>query len=215
MKRTFNVMIFVFSVSFLLSCAEGSRTSGLCGDNTVSPGEDCDPPSVGACDSDCRRDISKCGDGVCENPETHDNCPEDCDVNQTGCGNNIREMGEDCDGSDLHDETCETQGFGVGTLACDEHCKFDTTLCEAAAFCGNGVKDDSTEECDVMDLDGETCETQGYAGGNLNVIRIVLSTRPHALIPIAETIPLKEPKSVTEAILMVRVVLHKVLQPVH
>lgn len=53
------------------------------------------------------------------------------------CGNGIIESGEDCEGSDLGGETCESQGFGPGTLACDETCSFDTIDCTDPPVCGS------------------------------------------------------------------------------
>lgn len=47
------------------------------------------------------------------------------------CGNGIREPGEPCDGLDLGGETCKTQlnGWGDGTLKCNEDCTFNTQAC--------------------------------------------------------------------------------------
>ena len=45
------------------------------------------------------------------------------------CGNGIIEGGEDCEGEDLNSQTCETLGFGPGTLTCDIACSFDTSGC--------------------------------------------------------------------------------------
>lgn len=46
------------------------------------------------------------------------------------CGNNIKETGEVCDGSNIGGETCITQGFKGGTLGCAPDCtSFDTTGC--------------------------------------------------------------------------------------
>jgi hypothetical protein len=47
------------------------------------------------------------------------------------CGNNVIDAvnGEDCDGTDLDGETCVSQGFVQGTLACDSQCAFDTSAC--------------------------------------------------------------------------------------
>jgi hypothetical protein len=50
------------------------------------------------------------------------------------CGNGQIDVGEDCDGDDLQDETCESLGEGTGTLSCDPvTCTFDTSMCS-----GNG-----------------------------------------------------------------------------
>ena len=44
------------------------------------------------------------------------------------CGNNIKEAGEECDGTDLAGETCVSLGYASGTLSCKD-CKFDTSNC--------------------------------------------------------------------------------------
>ncbi len=48
------------------------------------------------------------------------------------CGNNIIEGGEDCEGVNLNNQTCETIGYGPGTLSCDIACSFDTYNCSPA-----------------------------------------------------------------------------------
>jgi trimeric autotransporter adhesin len=45
------------------------------------------------------------------------------------CGNGIAEADEDCDDADLADATCETLGFGGGTLVCDAGCTYDLAAC--------------------------------------------------------------------------------------
>jgi hypothetical protein len=46
------------------------------------------------------------------------------------CGNGIIEAGEVCDGANLGGETCQSQGFTGGTLACNGTCTgFDTSGC--------------------------------------------------------------------------------------
>ncbi|NUP12800.1 MAG: hypothetical protein HOW73_42725 [Polyangiaceae bacterium] len=82
-----------------------------------------------------------------------------------GCGNQIIETPEECDGTALASQTCVTQGFGSGTLACDSNCEFDTSQC-AAPFCGDGLKN-GTEDCDGAALGGATCVSEGFAGGSL------------------------------------------------
>ena len=84
------------------------------------------------------------------------------------CGNNVREPGEVCDGSDLAGETCESLGFEGGVLACLADCSwFDTSGCEGPGpVCGNNVRE-GTEVCDGSDLAGETCQTQGFYSGTL------------------------------------------------
>jgi hypothetical protein len=44
------------------------------------------------------------------------------------CGNGGLDPGEQCDGSNLDGQTCQSLGFGGGTLACS-NCAFDTSRC--------------------------------------------------------------------------------------
>jgi len=82
-----------------------------------------------------------------------------------GCGNDaIDAAGEQCDGTDLGGETCETLGFLSGTLGCDG-CRLDTTSC-VSTLCGNDAID-GDEQCDGADLGGASCETLGYESGTL------------------------------------------------
>ncbi len=53
------------------------------------------------------------------------------------CGDGIVDSGEFCDGSNLSGETCLSQGFTGGNLACSASCTFDTSGCSTATD-GNG-----------------------------------------------------------------------------
>lgn len=46
-----------------------------------------------------------------------------------GCGNNVVEVGEECDGTALLGASCFTKGFTSGTLSCTASCTFNTSLC--------------------------------------------------------------------------------------
>ncbi len=48
------------------------------------------------------------------------------------CGNGAIDDGEQCDGANLNGQTCESQGFDSGDLACTEECRFDTAACVVA-----------------------------------------------------------------------------------
>lgn len=49
------------------------------------------------------------------------------------CGNNIKETGEACDGTDLNGQTCASQVAGsIGTLTCNLDCTFNTSGCTVA-----------------------------------------------------------------------------------
>jgi hypothetical protein len=45
------------------------------------------------------------------------------------CGNDMREPGEACDGTDLFGQDCVDFGFGSGDLACADDCAFDMSAC--------------------------------------------------------------------------------------
>ena len=86
------------------------------------------------------------------------------------CGDSLVTHMEKCDGENLDGHTCETLGFGAGTLSCELNClEFDTTECGASLTCGNGIKDGS-DVCDGDDLGGETCISRGYEDGTLKCL---------------------------------------------
>lgn len=121
-----------------------------CGDRNVDPGEDCDNGKQ--CDdliSDCLSDADciGIGDGSCE-IRAGDGCGITC-LNE-GCGNNYVDLGEVCDGTDLNGETCVSQGFASGTLACQAGClAFDTSSCVSGGGTtpGGGGGTSCTDEC--------------------------------------------------------------------
>ncbi|PKN24445.1 MAG: hypothetical protein CVU65_11705 [Deltaproteobacteria bacterium HGW-Deltaproteobacteria-22] len=137
-------------------------TGGRCGDETIQAihGETCDGANLDdmscstlglgggtlACKANCKFDISRCEQAA-------------------ECGDDVAASPyEPCDGADLDDQTCVTQGFVSGVLACNTDCTgFDTTGC---TNCGNGVIN-APEVCDGSNLDGETCQLLGWYGGTL------------------------------------------------
>lgn len=54
------------------------------------------------------------------------------------CGNNIKETGEQCDGSALGGATCASRGFAGGTLSCQSNCTFNTSNCTSGGGGGGG-----------------------------------------------------------------------------
>ena len=55
------------------------------------------------------------------------------------CGNDIKETGESCDGSDLNSQTCVGLGYaGGGTLICNANCTFNTSSCSSGGGGGGG-----------------------------------------------------------------------------
>jgi len=150
------------------SCAlDTSGCSGppRCGDGIVNlAGEACDGadlagrtceslglgPGILACNASCKFDTvgcaapPRCGDGV------------------------INQAFESCDGADLGGRTCKDVGFLSGTLRCNADCTLNAGNCTGAPFCGDGVIDQASEECDRLDLAGKSCESLGLGSGTLS-----------------------------------------------
>ena len=63
------------------------------------------------------------------------------------CGNNIVQVGEQCDRNNLNGTTCQKLGFTGGTLNCTPSCTFITAGCIKAPVCGNQIVE-GTEQCD-------------------------------------------------------------------
>jgi len=56
----------------------------------------------------------------------------------TVCGNNVKETGEDCDGTDLAGETCLSRGYAGGALSCKADCTFNESDCTSGGGGGGG-----------------------------------------------------------------------------
>ena len=54
------------------------------------------------------------------------------------CGNNIKETGEECDGTDLAGQSCTSKGYTGGTLSCNSSCNFVTSACTSGGDGGGG-----------------------------------------------------------------------------
>ncbi len=57
----------------------------------------------------------------------------------TVCGNNIKEIDEQCDGTDLAGQSCLTRGFSGGNLSCNTNCTFNTSACTDGGGGGGGL----------------------------------------------------------------------------
>ena len=99
---------------------------------------------AGCGDDDGGSDL--CGNDICDEGETTENCPDDC-----YCGNGTVDPGEDCDGADLNGMTCIDVDCASGTLGCTNSCAFDRSRCnDCETECGDGVVE-GDEECDCGD----------------------------------------------------------------
>ncbi len=155
-----------------LACGEDCRpdTSGCegtaCGNGTVDLTEDCDGVDLGgvtcaslgwyggalACRGDCTFDLSAC-------------------IETGRCGDGLLQpdRGEQCDGQNLNDESCASLGYYGGALACTSGCQLDLGPCLVEGRCGDdAVQNSHAEECDGANLDGESCASLGYYGGELS-----------------------------------------------
>lgn len=104
---------------------------GTCGNNIVETNEICDGTDLAGATCDtlaagnigtliCAPDCLNFDTTMCYLPPT-----------PRTCGNNIKEIGEICDGTDLARTTCNTLATGnIGTLRCSADClNFDTSAC--------------------------------------------------------------------------------------
>lgn len=76
------------------------------------------------------------------------------------CGNNVKETGEQCDGSDLAGQTCVGLGFGGGSLSCSASCSFVTSACTAPPVTTATFTAVAAEDGHVL----ETSETSSTGG---------------------------------------------------
>ncbi len=148
----------------LSSCETPVTVEKRCGDGFLDPGEACDADNVPianceqlgyysgtgpvTCTDDCRLDLSTCG---------------------ARCGDGVIQVayGEECDGAELGQQTCVSAGLGSGTLACTEGCRLDVSGCSEVAVCGDGLVAAPAEDCDRSELQGATCQSLGWYGGEL------------------------------------------------
>ncbi len=145
----------------------GCRALNVCGDGIRDPDEPCDGDDFGT--MTCESFGMEAGDLVCTETCTIDaSACHELDV----CGNGIAEAGEACDGEDFGTFTCASFGFDGGTLTCTEACTIDTATCGSVPpVCGDGIAQmENAEECDGSDLDGESCQSIGFADGSLSCL---------------------------------------------
>ncbi|MBI5509463.1 MAG: hypothetical protein HY903_11995 [Deltaproteobacteria bacterium] len=164
------------------SCTLNYSGCRSCGDGLIQAPEICDPgditdgnpaPAFGgqscstagydggdiACTSACALDLTacyRCGDGTLD-------ATESCDPGDTT---------DNVPPPDLGGKTCSTYTSGSpywgGTLACFGDCSFNPGGCRR---CGDGRIDAGRtppEECDLTNLNGQTCVTLGLTGTGLS-----------------------------------------------
>ncbi len=102
-----------------------------------------------------RCSLGTCGDG-------HIDEDEDCDCGEDGV----------CTTAELGESNCYRQGFTAGgSLGCKADCSYDTSECieDSAAFCGDGERNQPSEQCDGNDflVSTNSCSHYGYNSGTL------------------------------------------------
>jgi len=147
----------------------------LCGNAMIDGPEECDGANLDAmdctslgftggtltCTPQCIFDKSKCTSPSCGDGTVDPG--EECD-----CG----QQGANCTAQQLGSAACTTLpspgggNYSAGTLACNSpgSCSFNKAAC---VYCGDGIKN-AAEACDGADLGGQTCQSQGFAAGNLS-----------------------------------------------
>jgi hypothetical protein len=77
----------------------------------------------------CSDGVDNDGDGQVDLADA--NCTDGADDSESQCGDGVAEgTAEVCDGTDLDGETCQSQGFEGGDLACQSDCQgYDTSDC--------------------------------------------------------------------------------------
>ncbi|MDF1562318.1 MAG: hypothetical protein P1V51_04700 [Deltaproteobacteria bacterium] len=108
-------------------------------------------------DDDGRRDGSVSDGGGSDGGGT--------DGGGVNCGNGTIDLGEDCEAGNLNGASCQSLGYGGGSLFCTG-CLFDEGSCTSLETCNNGQLD-TMEACEGFELRGETCQSQGRPGGTL------------------------------------------------
>lgn len=141
-------------------------------------------PTRGETTVTCPNDCPTCNNnGTCDPGETAGNCPSDCGcdfdaVCEAVRGENSGNCPSDC-GCDF-DGACEpARGEDSSNCPNDCGCDFDST-CEPArgenaanclndCHCGSGVVEVGLgEQCDGSNLNGLSCQSFGFSGGNLS-----------------------------------------------
>jgi hypothetical protein len=120
----------------ILNITNDGAACGACGNGALDPGEACDPPDAVHCDENCQwvcgdgavQEGEECDPGLCVQCPGGQECGNDCRFIPV-CGNLSIEGDEQCDRANLAGETCLSQNFKGGTLACDGTCAFDTSAC--------------------------------------------------------------------------------------
>jgi hypothetical protein len=138
-----------------------------CGDGTVAPSETCDGTEFGG---ETCASLGFAGGTL--------GCTADCQsIVTTGCqalpscGDGMLNGGEQCDAAALGGQTCITQGFDLGQLACSGSCTLDTSGCSFdTENCGGQGDFCLFDENDLQ----STCCPPGVEGNVLGICNVAV-----------------------------------------
>ncbi|MBU1239394.1 hypothetical protein KKF84_10215 [Myxococcota bacterium] len=125
----------------------------------------------GACDDASTNNVNNVN-----NVNNSNNINNTNNTNNVVCGNDVRDFGEECDGTDLADKDCMDLGFESGILGCNTDCSFDLSNCVEACVndCSEGetrCNNNNIQNCELGE-DGcrhwsfqENCEDNSFVCG--------------------------------------------------
>ncbi|MBU1244268.1 cadherin-like beta sandwich domain-containing protein, partial [Myxococcota bacterium] len=84
------------------------------------------------------------------------------------CGDGFMDPGEECDGSQLTVTSCAEFGFyeQTGAIQCNSSCRLDLSVCGGGKCGDRTVQTAHEEDCDIDNLDDQTCVTLGFSQGS-------------------------------------------------
>jgi len=137
---------------------DNDHLSGYCGDGLINPGEECEPDNPDILNNFTCEDAGYSSSKSLECYSSGQSLSCFFDISDCGesseaeCGNNIIEEDEDCEGSDLDGQTCQTLNYDSGNLLCDADCKYDRTNCASTV---------SDEDCSWSCFAPSECSSSG------------------------------------------------------
>lgn len=185
------------SLSCTGQCVFDTSLCGDCGDGVKQDNEECDGTDLGdatceaigfeggalVCNASCRLITSQCvGDNHGSVPAT--------------CGNRVRDVGENCDGSDVGGATCQSLGYNGGFLGCSAQCTFDASTCFQGDSSPDAVEGPTETPFSqgsplapaaasggTIQMDGRACSTGGIGASWMLLCAFVFFRRRKTLNP--------------------------------
>ncbi len=140
-----------------------------CGNGALDKGEECDGNSLGTLSSSCTSYSNQFTSGTlsCNSCKLVTTSCGGSPSNSQTCGNNVINIGEHCDGTNLGTNmNCEKLGFIGGNLKCftsgTKKCTLDTSECIPLPKCGNHIIEPG-EECDSTNFGTVTTNCAKYS----------------------------------------------------